>query len=171
MTELTREEKYKITSESLTGLTELRKFAKTKNFEWLENLANQLNGIVEEQREEFELRKLELAELEEKRLKAIKYLEELGLDPETIHISVFETTDKKGKKGKSRNTPAKYRFTHPETGKTDTWTGIGRMKKGLQLLIDAGHSLDEFLIDKASDAKDDIKEAEKLFENHPSSLG
>ncbi|MDO1811893.1 DNA-binding protein, partial [Escherichia coli] len=59
----------------------------------------------------------------------------------------------------------------PETGKTDTWTGIGRMKKGLQLLIDAGHSLDEFLIDKASDAKDDIKEAEKLFENHPSSLG
>nr|WP_282490749.1 hypothetical protein [Providencia alcalifaciens] len=104
MTELTREEKYKITSESLTGLTELRKFAKTKNFEWLENLANQLNGIVEEQREEFELRKLELAELEEKRLKAIRYLEELGLDPETVHISVFETTDKKGKKGKSRNT-------------------------------------------------------------------
>ncbi|WP_415913819.1 hypothetical protein [Proteus mirabilis] len=80
------------------GLTELRKFAKTKNFEWLENLANQLNGIVEEQREEFELRKLELAELEEKRLKAIKYLEELGLDPETIHISVFETTDKKERK-------------------------------------------------------------------------
>ncbi|MEY0290290.1 H-NS family nucleoid-associated regulatory protein [Providencia rettgeri] len=171
MTELTREEKYKITSESLTGLTELRKFAKTKNFEWLENLANQLNGIVEEQREEFELRKLELAELEEKRLKAIKYLEELGLDPETINISVFETTDKKGKKGKSKNTPAKYRFTHPETGKIDTWTGVGRMKKGLQQLIDAGHSLDEYLIEKALDVKDEFKEAENVFKNHPASLG
>lgn len=171
MTELSREEKYKITSESLTGLTELRKFAKTKNFEWLENLTSQLTSIVEEQREEFELRKLELAELEEKRLKAIKYLEELGLDPETINISVFETTDKKGKKGKSKNTPAKYRFTHPETGKTDTWTGVGRMKKGLQQLLDAGHSLDEYLIEKAHDARDEFKEAENVFKNHPASLG
>ncbi|EUD10807.1 H-NS family nucleoid-associated regulatory protein [Providencia alcalifaciens] len=170
MTELTREEKYRITSESLTGLTELRKFAKTKNFEWLENLASQLNSIVEEKREEFELQKLELQEIEEKRLKALRFIEELGLNPETIHISAFESIDTKSKGKKAKSAP-KYRFTHPESGKTETWTGVGRMKKGLQQLIEAGHSLDEFLIDKVSHAKDDIKEAEKLFENHPSSLG
>lgn len=171
MTELTKDEEYQIVSKHLTGLTNLRKFAQTKDFDWLDDVCGKLSGILDEKREEEELRKLELAEQEEKRLKALKYLEELGIDPDTVNVSVFDKAAKRKKKKAAGTTPAKYRFTHPETGKTDTWTGIGRMKKGLQQLLDAGHSLDEYLIEKTRDAKDELNEAEKLFEQHPSALG
>lgn len=146
MADLKREEEIEIVAKNLSGLTALRRFANTQSFDWLEDVSNKLLTIISEKREEEELRRLELSEQEEKRLKALKYLEELGLDPETINVSVFDTEPKRKKKRKVSTAPAKYRFTDPDTGKADTWTGIGRPKKGLQKLLEKGHELDEFLI-------------------------
>ncbi|PHM25057.1 H-NS family nucleoid-associated regulatory protein [Xenorhabdus budapestensis] len=151
MSELTREEEYKIVSTHLTGMTNLRRFTNSKDFEWLEELNNKLAALIDERREEEELRKRELQEIEEKRLKALDYLKDLGLDPNTITISVFEqgnTGKRKTKKNKKSDLPPKYAFINPETQKEETWVGVGRIKKGLQQLLDEGHSIDEFLINK-----------------------
>lgn len=144
MTELSREEQYKITSNHLTGLTALRKFANTKDYEWLETVASQLASIVEEKREAVELAKLEAEEREIERQKVLKMVSELGFTLESLSKPVTV----KGKKAKKSKTaaPAKYHFTDPDTGKEDTYTGQGRMKKGLKKLLEQGHSLEEFLI-------------------------
>lgn len=144
MTELTRDEEYQITAKHLTGLTALRKFANTKDYEWLETVASQLASIVEEKREAFELAKLEAEEREKERLKVLEMVSNLGFTLE----SLSEPVTVKGKKAKKNKTvaPAKYRFTDPDTGKEDTYTGQGRMKKGLKKLLEQGHSLEEFLI-------------------------
>ncbi|WP_340617387.1 H-NS family nucleoid-associated regulatory protein [Xenorhabdus entomophaga] len=145
MKELTKDEEYQITSNHLSGLTSLRRFAQTKDFEWLEDVCNKLKGIVEEKREAFELAKLEAEERENKRQKAIKLIEEMGFSIESLSEPVTAET-RKIRKSKKNKAP-KYRFTDPTTGEIDTWSGIGRMKKGLQSLINDGHSLDQYLID------------------------
>lgn len=144
MTELSRDEEYQITSKHLTGLTALRKFANTKDYEWLETVVGQLSSIVEEKREAFEFAKMEAEEREKERQKAIKLVEEMGFSVESL-LEPITVSTKKVKKAK-KNTEPKYRFTDPITGKVDTWTGVGRMKKGLQSLINNGRSLEEFLI-------------------------
>ncbi len=103
MADLKREEEIEIVVKNLSGLTALRRFANTQSFDWLEDVSNKLLTIISEKREEEELRRLELSEQEEKRLKALKYLEELGLDPETINVSVFDTEPKRKKKKKSQH--------------------------------------------------------------------
>lgn len=171
MADLKREEEIEIIVKNLSGLTALRRFANTQSFDWLEDVFNKLSTIISEKREEEELFRLELSEQEEKRLKALKYLEELGLDPETINISIFDAEPKRKKKRKVNTAPAKYRFTDPDTEKVDTWTGIGRPKKGLQKLLDKGHDLEEFLIKESHNVIDELKEAENVFKNHPPALG
>ncbi|MDU6433305.1 MAG: H-NS family nucleoid-associated regulatory protein [Pantoea sp.] len=48
-------------------------------------------------------------------------------------------------KAKRAPRPAKYKFTD-ETGETKFWTGQGRTPSPIKKVLDAGGSLDEFLI-------------------------
>lgn len=149
MSELTKDEEYQIVAKHLSGLGNLRKFAQTKDFEWLEDVCSKLKSIVEEEREAFELAKLEAEELENKRQKAIQLIEEMGFSVESLSEPV--TTGTKKLKRSKKSTAPKYRFTDPVTGNVDTWTGIGRMKKGLQALLNDGHTLAEYLIVSANE--------------------
>lgn len=155
MTELTREDEYAIIIKHMGSITSLRKFSNQQNFDLLEEISEKLIAILAERREEEELRKLELQELEEKRLKALAYLEDIGLSPDELKVSVFENEPKRKKKKKGNTTrPAKYAHTD-DKGKTHYWTGIGRTSNYFKELLDKGHTLEEFLIDKV---KDDIKD-------------
>ncbi len=98
MSELTREEEYSIIIKHLTSITSFRKFASQQNFDLLVEIGNKLNALIDERREEEELRKLELQELEEKRLKALEYLQEIGLSPEELTVSVFEKNQEQKEK-------------------------------------------------------------------------
>lgn len=150
MTELTREEEYEIVSKHLASITTLRKFAQTKDFEWLEDVKEKLDALLGEAREEYELKKLEAEELEQKRQRILQQINETGLDLNLLFepITVSSLTGKKAKTKKGARKP-KYRFTD-ENGNTVEWSGNGRSPSALKKLLDEGHSLDEFLIDKPS---------------------
>lgn len=159
MTELTREDEYNIILKHLGSITSLRKFADQQNFDLLEEISNKFSAILAERREEEELRQLELQELEDKRLKALEYLESIGLSPDELKVSVFENAPKRKKKSKGDTTrPAKYAHTD-EKGKTHYWTGIGRTSNYFKKLLDEGHELEEFLIEKPGNAVKDTEQA------------
>lgn len=149
MSNLSKEEQYQIIVTHMTGITNMRKFTNHQDFQWMVEVRDKLSSLIEERREDEELRMLELQELEEKRLKAIEYLKELGLSPETLTISVFEQKKAK-KKGKSHKAiyPPKYQYEDTRTKKIKTWSGNAKMPKGLKMLLDEGKNLDDFLIQK-----------------------
>ncbi|EDM3788574.1 H-NS histone family protein [Escherichia coli] len=148
MTELSKDEEYGIVSKHLGSITALRKFAQTKDFEWLEEVKGKLEALISESREEYELKKLEAEELEQKRQQALEYIRSLGLDPESLAEPVTVGGIKtKRKNAKSGARKAKYRFTD-EGGNAKEWSGNGKRPSALQKLLDAGHSLDEYLINK-----------------------
>lgn len=142
---LTTEQEYEITTAIIGSITSLRKFAKTKDLSWLKATHEKFEAITKEREEEEELLELERQEKEQIKQKLLEVAAQMGLDPAIIS---FNDDDKKNKKKSSKVTQSKYRFIDPLTGKEDTYSGQGRMKKGLKALLDKGHSLDEFLIDK-----------------------
>jgi len=81
----------------MKGIRNMRKFTNHQDFQWMVEVRDKLSSLIEERREE-EIKILELQEMEEKRLKAIEYLKELGLSPETLTISVFEQKQAKKRK-------------------------------------------------------------------------
>ena len=153
MTELTREEEYGIIIKHLTSITSFRKFASQQDFDSLVDIHEKLKSLIDDRRDEAELRKMELQELEEKRLKTLKYLEEIGLSPEDLSVSVFDKEPKKKGKGKSQSKRAdKYAYTD-ENGKTVKWSGVGRMNNVFKKLQDEGKNLDDYLINKDNTAE------------------
>lgn len=170
MTELTREDEYNIIIKHMGSITSLRKFASQQNYDLLEAIRDKLTAVLDERREEEELRKLELQELEEKRLKALAYLEEIGLSPDELKVSVFENEPKRKKKNKTDATRSpKYAHTD-EHGKTHYWTGIGRTSNHFKKLLDEGHSLEEFLIEKNENTIKDAEQAANEIGKHPESF-
>lgn len=129
MSELTKEQEYEIVSSTLSSLTSLRRFCNSKSYDWLEEVNEKLMGLIDERREDEEKRKAELEEIESRRLKVIAFAEELGLSPDQLTVSVFELEQQPEKSKIQKNNKPKYRFTDPDTGKTETWTGQGRKKK------------------------------------------
>lgn len=148
MSELTREEEYAIIIKHLTSITSFRKFSSQQDFDSLVEISNKLIALIDERREEEELRKLELQELEEKRLKALEYLQEIGLAPEDLAVSVFDKEPKRKGKHSSKRAD-KYAYTD-ENGKKHTWSGVGRMSNVFKKLVDEGKSIDDYLINKIS---------------------
>ncbi|WP_289394837.1 H-NS family nucleoid-associated regulatory protein, partial [Pantoea stewartii] len=77
---------------------------------------------------------------------ALEYLQEIGLSPEELTVSVFEK--KPGAKGKNKGKRKdKYTYTD-EQGKVHTWTGVGRMSNVFKKLTQEGKNLDDFLINQ-----------------------
>jgi DNA-binding protein H-NS len=79
------------------------------------------------------------AEKEEKIENYRKMLAADGIEPDELFGEAV------AKKGKRAPRPAKYKLKDSD-GKPVTWTGQGRMPNALKARIDAGESLDTFLI-------------------------
>lgn len=148
MSGLTRDEEFEIITDNLGSITSLRRFAKQKDFSWLLGLQDKLSAIIDERKEEEELLELERQEIEKKKAKLLELAEEMGIDPTSISFEGSENSPTSKKARTQKVAKPKYRFIDPQTQKEETWTGIGRMKNGLKLLIDQGRKLEEFLIDK-----------------------
>lgn len=162
MTELTRKDEYNIIIKHMGSITSLRKFSSQQNYDLLESIRDKLTAVLDERREEEELRKLELQELEEKRLKALAYLEEIGLSPDELKVSVFENEPKRKKKNKTGVTrPAKYAHTD-EHGKTHYWSGVGRISNHFKKLAEEGHELETFLVNKTKHLIEDINDDSEI---------
>lgn len=109
--------------------------------------AGKLNVVVEERREDAEREAAERQELEAKRQQAIEYIISLGLDPESLLAPVTADTVKTRRKAKGGVRKAKYRFKD-ENGEIREWSGNGKRPLALQKLLDEGHFMEDFLIEK-----------------------
>lgn len=146
MSDLSKDEERSIISKIMMNVRLLRAYAREVNFEQLLEMQEKLGVIIEERREDAEREAEELIELEKKRLKALEYITELGLDPVSLTEPVLPGTIKR-QKSKSGARKAKYRFTD-ESGEMKEWSGNGKRPLALQKLLDEGHFLTDFLIDK-----------------------
>lgn len=129
----------------LSNIRSLRVFARETEFDSLLDMYEKLGSVIEERREDAEREARERAEREKKRQELLQIIAGEGFTPEELAGNEVDTKSKRTKRQPS-NRPAKYRFTDPETGKEETWTGIGRMKKGLQTLVAEGRQLEDFLV-------------------------
>ncbi|HBC3474365.1 TPA: H-NS histone family protein [Vibrio parahaemolyticus] len=130
-------------AKTLLNLRSLRAFARELSFEQLEDAQKKLTTVVEERREADELEQLERAEQEEKMAAIAKQIAQEGIDvEELVRALAGETKAKQSTKRAPR--PAKYKYM--DNGKEKTWTGQGRTPAAIQTQLDAGKSLDEFLI-------------------------
>ncbi|MCC4790277.1 H-NS family nucleoid-associated regulatory protein [Vibrio splendidus] len=64
-----------------------------------------------------------------------------------VDVEALSGKSKKNTKGKRKPRPAKYRYTDGN-GRAQTWTGQSRTPSIIQEQLDAGKSLDDFLIAK-----------------------
>ncbi|KGM26303.1 MULTISPECIES: H-NS family nucleoid-associated regulatory protein [Photorhabdus] len=148
MTTLTTEQEYSIISKHLSRISTLRRFAQTKDVEWLEDVYKSLETIMQDNKETFRLMNLEAEQKEQKRLDILRLIKETGFDLETINIPVTISSfkAKKSNAGKGKTRKPKYQFN--ENGEVKYWSGNGKKPSSLQKLLNEGHSLNEFLIQK-----------------------
>ncbi|WP_323838824.1 H-NS histone family protein [Photorhabdus africana] len=148
MTTLTIEQEYGIISNHLSRISTLRRFAQTKDVEWLEDVYKALETVLQDNKETFRLMSLEAEQKEQKRLEILRLIEENGLDLKTINIPVTVSSfkPKKSNAGKGKTRKPKYQFN--ENGEVKYWSGNGKKPSGLQKLLNEGHLLNEFLIQK-----------------------
>lgn len=105
----------------------------------LKEIRAKLEKIIEDRIASEENDKLKNAEKLEKMEQYRKMLADDGIDPAEL---IEEYTAKKGKRP---SRPAKYGIIDA-SGERVTWTGQGRMPNVFKAEIDAGKSIDEFLI-------------------------
>ncbi|UJF19806.1 H-NS histone family protein [Vibrio sp. SS-MA-C1-2] len=129
------------TLKALLNLRSLRALSRELTLEQLQEALEKLTSVVTE-REEAEA--AEAANNKERDAKLAQYREMLiadGIDPEELLAAATEKQPKK----KRAPRPAKYKFID-ENGEEKTWTGQGRTPSALKTILDAGQSLDDFLL-------------------------
>lgn len=120
----------------------------TYTYEQLVHARENLDSILEEQREEYEKRVAEEARKAEKISEAVSLIADMGLSvDDLIGLSNPEASSATNSRKKYSPRPPKYKWLD-EDGIEKTWTGQGRPPKYLQSKLNSGSSLEEFLIEK-----------------------
>ncbi|MDW2172994.1 H-NS family nucleoid-associated regulatory protein, partial [Vibrio sp. 1567] len=103
-----------------------------------------LTTVVEERREAEEAKCQGLPQQEDKLAEIAEKIAQDGIDVEAL-ISALSGETKTKAKSKRAPRPAKYKYIDTN-GQEKTWTGQGRTPSAIQEQLDAGKSLDDFLI-------------------------
>lgn len=125
----------------LNNIRILRSQARTTPLNELEEALEKFMTVVNERREEVEAEEAQNREKEEKLAKYRELLQAEGIDLTEL-LGVQETGNKRTKRAPR---PAKYSYTD-ENGEVKSWTGQGRTPAAIKKALDAGKSLDDFLI-------------------------
>lgn len=131
-------------TKTLLNIRSLRAFARELTFEQLEEALEKLTLVVEERRSAAEEEKAANEEREAKLAEYAQMIAKDGIDLQEL-ISALSGEAKTKTRKKREPRPAKYKYTDTN-GEEKTWTGQGRTPSAIQTLLDAGHSLEEFLI-------------------------
>ena len=131
-------------TKTLLNIRSLRAFSRELTLEQLEEALEKLTIIVEERREAEEVERAALEQQEAKLAAIAEQIAQDGIDVEALISALAGETKSKGK-SKRAPRPAKYKYIDP-TGEEKTWTGQGRTPSAIQEQLDAGKSLDDFLI-------------------------
>ncbi|CAH1536220.1 MULTISPECIES: H-NS family histone-like protein [Vibrio] len=131
-------------TKTLLNIRSLRAFSRELTLEQLEEALDKLTIVVEERKEAEEADRAALAEQEAKLAAIAEQIAQDGIDVEAL-ISALSGETKTKAKAKRAPRPAKYKYTDTN-GEEKTWTGQGRTPSSIQEQLDAGKSLDDFLI-------------------------
>ncbi len=129
---------------TLLNIRSLRAFSRELTLEQLEEALDKLTTVVIERQESEEAERVALAEQYTKLEEIATQIALEGIDVEALINALAGQPKSKGTKRPPR--PAKYRYLD-ENGKEKTWTGQGRTPSAIQTQLDAGQSIDEFLIE------------------------
>lgn len=131
-------------TKTLLNIRSLRAFARELTFEQLEEALDKLTTVVNERKEAEAAERAEAAEQEAKLAAIAEQIASDGIDVEAL-ISALAGETKSKTKSKRAPRPAKYKYVD-NSGQEKTWTGQGRTPSAIQEQLDAGKSLDAFLI-------------------------
>ncbi|MGR5067277.1 MULTISPECIES: H-NS family histone-like protein [Vibrio] len=131
-------------TKTLLNIRSLRAFSRELTLEQLEEALDKLTIVVQERQEAEEADRAAQAEQEAKMAAIAEQIAKDGIDVEAL-ISALAGETKTKMKAKRAPRPAKYKYTDTN-GEEKTWTGQGRTPSAIQELLDAGKSLDDFLI-------------------------
>lgn len=138
---MTKQEEFNIVTKYFNNFASLRAFSKDKELSLLEKAERNLAQIIKDRKEAIELEKMEQEERERARIAIIEEIEAQGW-------SVKDLLNSNAKESKRAKSKAKNKYTFlDEQGNTQYWTGRGRMPAALKAKIDAGESLESFLIE------------------------
>lgn len=126
----------------LNNIRTLRAQARETEFSVLVEALEKLQVVVQERREEVEQQAAADKERDEKLAKYRAMLEDDGISLDEL---LGAGTSFERKKTRREPRPAKYRYTD-DSGETKTWTGQGRTPSYLAKQIEAGKTLEDFLI-------------------------
>ncbi|BBM64394.1 MULTISPECIES: H-NS family histone-like protein [Vibrio] len=131
-------------TKTLLNIRSLRAFSRELTLEQLEEALDKLTIVVQERQESEEADRAAQAEQEAKMAAIAEQIAKDGIDVEAL-ISALAGETKTKAKGKRAPRPAKYKYVD-SNGDEKTWTGQGRTPSAIQEQLDAGKSLDEFLL-------------------------
>lgn len=138
---MTKQEEFNIVTKYFNNFASLRAFSKDKELSLLEKAERNLAQIIKDRKEAIELEKMEQEERERARIAIIEEIKAKGW-------SVKDLVNPNAKESKRAKSKAKNKYTFlDEQGNTQYWTGRGRMPAALKAKIDAGESLESFLIE------------------------
>ncbi|MFM2589563.1 H-NS family nucleoid-associated regulatory protein [Vibrio sp. TBV020] len=131
-------------TKTLLNIRSLRAFSRELTLEQLEEALEKLTIVVSERQEAEEEERAAAAEQEAKLAAIAEQISKDGIDVEAL-ISALSGETKTKTKSKRAPRPAKYKYVDA-TGEEKTWTGQGRTPSAIQEQLDAGKSLEDFLI-------------------------
>ncbi|MEF1340344.1 H-NS family nucleoid-associated regulatory protein, partial [Vibrio rotiferianus] len=131
-------------TKTLLNIRSLRAFSRELTLEQLEEALDKLTIVVQERKEAEEADRAAQAEQEAKLAAIAEQIAQDGIDVNAL-ISALSGETKTKTKSKRAPRPAKYKYVDT-TGEEKTWTGQGRTPSAIQEQLDAGKSLDDFLI-------------------------
>lgn len=146
---ISKKQEHELMKRYLSNMNVLKGFLKTQDLVWVNGIYTKLGELIAELTQEYEIEQLEAQEREKKRLELIAMIEAEGWSLGELMNKV--TPKKNASQAKKED---KYCFPD-ENGKERRWSGLGMKPKALQALLDKGHQLEEFLIEKAPNKEQD----------------
>ena len=131
-------------TKTLLNIRSLRAFSRELTLEQLEEALDKLTIVVQERKEAEEADRAAQAEQEAKLAAIAEQIAQDGIDVNAL-ISALSGETKTKTQSKRAPRPAKYKYVDT-TGEEKTWPGQGRTPSAIQEQLDAGKSLDDFLI-------------------------
>ncbi|MFU8627564.1 DNA-binding protein StpA [Raoultella ornithinolytica] len=128
--------------QKLNNIRSLRSMSREFSIDVLEEMLEKLRVVTEEKRSEQQSALQQQAEYQEKINTWLELMIADGITPDEL-VTQNAGPSKEAKKRQPR--PAKYRFID-FSGAQKTWTGQGRMPKPIARAIEAGATLESFLI-------------------------
>ncbi|NVD06380.1 transcriptional regulator [Vibrio sp. JPW-9-11-11] len=133
-------------TKTLLNIRSLRAFARELTVEQLEEALDKLTTVVAERKEAEEAERAAAAEQEAKLAAIAEQISKDGIDVNAL-ISALAGESKTKSKTKTKRAPRPPKYKYVDgSGKEKTWTGQGRTPSAIQEQLDAGKSLDDFLI-------------------------